>query len=263
MNEIRFGVIGEAWEIIKANMAPFIVAALIAMMVSMMVGYIGSFIAAGTMDLTNPPTELTPMLMQQLRATVISTPFSLLGYALSGPFLASMVHMAFKHMSGQKVEVADATWGVSRFVPFALATLLLYVMVTIGTYMCIIPGLIAGGLTLLVLPSMVVQGLAPFDALSFSFAKMSKFLVMGAALFFVLGLVSYLGLLACCIGVLVTFPIAAVGSALVYRDLVGMGPVAESVPVSAPMESPAPAQESPAPPQEPEAPSDPEEPKAE
>lgn len=261
MNEIRFGVIGEAWEIIKANMAPFIVAALIALMVNMMVGYIGSLIAAGTMDLTNPPTEVMPMLMQQLRVTVISMPFTLLGYALSGPFLASMIHMTFKHMSGQKVEVGDATWGVSRFVPFALATLLIYVMVTIGLYMCIIPGLIAGGLTLLVLPSMVVQGLAPFDALSFSFSKMSKFLVMGALLYLVLTLVSSLGVLACCIGVLFTFPIAAVGSALVYRDLVGLGSVAESVPISAPMQSSAPAEESPTPPQEPEAPSDPEEPK--
>ncbi|MCC6402954.1 MAG: hypothetical protein IT207_03000 [Fimbriimonadaceae bacterium] len=263
INEIRFSVIGEAWEIIKANFGPFIVSALIVMMVSNMVGYMGSLLATSTMDMQNPPRELMPILMQQVRASTISMPFTLLGYALAGPFIASMIHMAFKHMSGQKVEMADVTWGVSRFVPFALATLLTYVMVTIGVYLCIFPAFIAGGLTMLVLPAMVVQGLSPFDALSFSFGKMSKFLFMAAVLYFVLGLVSGLGVIACCIGILVTFPIATVGTALVYRDLVGMGPVAEAVPVAAPAQPEAPAPEVPAPPQEPGAPSEPEEPKAE
>lgn len=245
VNEIRFSVIGEAWEIIKANMAAFIVASLISLAAMIMVSYIGSFAAGGAMDLANPPQDISTLLAQNLRSQVISIPFTLLGYALAGPFLASMVHMAFKALAGQKVEVADATWGVNRFVPFALASLLVFTITTIGTYMCCVPGLIAGGLTMLVFPAMVVQGLAPFDALSFSFGRMSKFLVMASLLFLVLYLVSGLGVVACCVGVLVTFPFLSVGSALVYRDLVGMDPAGGSVPVSAPTAAP-PSAEAPA-----------------
>jgi uncharacterized membrane protein len=245
-NDLSFSVIGESWTVIKGNLGPFVVAAILALIAIAVPSYLGSFLFLATPESMRTPSDLPTMIRQQLLGNAITIPFTLLGYALAGPILASIVHMTFKALSGQAVEVGDVGWGFRRFLPLALASLITTVLVTIGSYLFCIPGLIAGGLTLLVIPTMVVQGMSPFDALSFSFSRMTKFLFMASLLYLVLYFVSGLGILLCCVGIVLTYPIGAVGSALVYRDVVGFQQPTMAAPAPAPEQpSPGPSPEDP------------------
>lgn len=250
VEEVSFSTIGEAWNVVTKNLGPFVVAALVGLVllyVPVMIGsLIGQGVAMGAGAATDPSAAFGAAIMSQL----IQTPFVILGYALAAPVFGSISYMALKWCRGEAIEMADLSFGFSRFAAFAVAGCLSYLAVTIGTYLCCIPGLIAGGCLMLTFPLIADRGLSPIDAMKASWAMLSKHMLMASLLYIVAAIVSSLGVIACGVGILVTFPIMFVVGALVYRDFTGVGPTM-ATPAGTPMAPTQPAPTEPAPPAEP------------
>jgi uncharacterized membrane protein len=240
VEEVSFSTIGEAWNVVTKNIGPFVVASLVGLILLYVPVMVGSLIGQGMMSgaaATDPSAAMGTIIMSQL----IQTPFVIVGYALASPIFGSMSYMALKWCRGEAIEMADLSFGFSRFAAFAVAGCLTYLITTIGTYLCCIPGLIAAGGLMLTFPFIADRGLSPIDAMKASWALLSKHLLMAILLYIVAVIVSSLGAIACGIGLLVTFPIMFVVGALVYRDFTGVGPMM-ATPAGTP---PAPAEPAP------------------
>lgn len=218
--EVDISAIGEAWGIVSKNLAPFALAALAMLVIQQLPGFIGSGIAqAVTMPMTrsgDPSATLTATFIQM----GISLPFSLVGAALGTVIAGSIVLMALKTVRGGTPEIGDIGLGFSTN-PLGLLVsgFLVGLGTTIGTYLCLIPGLILGGLWFITTPYMLDKGMGPIEAMSASWNTMKENLVMGAVIYILAALAAFIGVCACGIGILVTLPILMATQAIIYEDL--------------------------------------------
>ncbi len=117
------------------------------------------------------------------------------------------------------VQFGDLFAGFSKFGPVVITGFLFIVIVTIGTLLCLVPGLI---LALGLWPAFLLvmeDDLAPVDALKAAWAltdgyKGALFLYAFASSFVVLA-----GILACCVGLFVAGPVVQIGWAAAYDEL--------------------------------------------
>ncbi|MCW5939576.1 MAG: hypothetical protein KF884_01385 [Fimbriimonadaceae bacterium] len=218
VREINLSVIGVAWNMIIKNLMPFALcslAALVAMAVPFGIGYVVSMGAAFASASNN---DVGSAIGMQLVSTGIQLPFTILAYALAGPFAVSFVLMARKLLAGEAVSTDDIFSGFSKFVPAAIAGGVLMLGVTIGSYCCIVPGLLFGGLTMFTFPIIATKDVGPFEAIRESWGMLTGHLWMAGVAYFLASLVSSLGFCVCAIGLVVTLPILYVVEAILHRD---------------------------------------------
>lgn len=250
-NELSLNVIGEAFRALTANIGPFVVWSIVTLALTLGVFWIFILAFVGMPGSLTNPEEIQKFLQVQVQGNLVSIFASVVSGLLSGPLYASVTHMTLKHMGGQRLDIADVLWGFGRFVPFAIAGVVCSGLVTVGYNLCCLPGAIVGGLTFLVYPAMILQGLSAFDALSFSFSRMSKHLFMATLLHLLLYVLSLLGIVACCVGLLFTLPLVVIPAAFVYRDIVGFPQAGlEPAPMVAPVAEAPPADPGPAAPRD-------------
>lgn len=120
---------------------------------------------------------------------------------------------------GRGGDFADLFTNVDPFVSFLLGSLLLGLIVAIGTVLLIVPGIYLGIRFSMFSFAVVDEGLGPVEAL-----KRSWELTEGQALnLFLLGLVfaglEIAGVIALCVGIFVAVPVVMMGSVFVYRRL--------------------------------------------
>ncbi|WP_280473755.1 hypothetical protein [Nocardia asiatica] len=102
-----------------------------------------------------------------------------------------------------------------------LTALLAFTLTFLGSAICLVPGLIAGLLCMFSLHFVVDQDQGPFEALKSSFtlvvANAWQVLLLALAVL----VVTFLGLLLCGLGLLVTGPVATIAVTYAYRTLTG------------------------------------------
>lgn len=127
---------------------------------------------------------------------------------LNGIVLAAMTHALGASVLGRAPTVAEAyRHALGRRVVTVIVTyLVMWVIITLGFFMLIVPGFIIGGLFLPAVPAVVLEGEGPFPALWRSVELMRERLLQGTGLFAFIILVS---------GVL----------PLLFQALVGAGPL--------------------------------------
>ena len=132
-----------------------------------------------------------------------------------------LANVSLKLVNGQPVEISDALPTGNLVMSYAITAILIQIVVTIGLYLCIVPGVIAA--VFLWFGHFVVldEGVAPGDAIS----RASKLVQghFGSVLgFMVLALlINIVGAILCGIGLLVTIPLTTVAAAYVYKGLKG------------------------------------------
>lgn len=218
--EIDIAAIGEAWGIVTKNLGPFVLAALVMMFLQFaptMVGSVlGGVVTAGMQNSTDPAVAFTAFGIQ----TLVGLPFQLIGAALGAVVAGSMVHMAIKAVRGGTPEVGDIGAGFTTApVSLLVAGFLVGLGTTFGSYLCIIPGLILGGLWFLTSPFIMDKGVGPLDAMRMSWDVMKDHIVMAAVIFLLGGIVAALGVCACFVGILVTMPVLYATQAVIYEDM--------------------------------------------
>lgn len=221
---IHFEFITDAFDMIKKRMDVYVVGSLLVMVLTQIIQFpfsfinnylmYGSWLGGGKVGPNGMPI-----------IHWINMPFvlilSLIPTAIAQGLGIGLTLCALEDADTGNTSLGTLFSGFRNFLPMA-ATYFLYMLATlIGTICCIIPGIYLGG-ALAFGPIMVVkEGLGPIEALQKSYKMMSPYAFMYFLLIFVAGLTNFLGLFACCIGILFTYPIMFIVVALQYREFRG------------------------------------------
>lgn len=222
--EVDFAVIGEAWNLIFRNIGVFLTGGLMLIGVSIAAG-LGSMglQMAGIIPsaATNDPSDVNAAIVGSLVQQAFSFPINLAAACLVTIIGGGICQAALKEARGQGAEFSDLTAGFRKSpLDLAIAGLLTSLATTVGTYLCCLPGLIFGGLFMLTVPLIMDRSMPVIGALSESWRIMTGSLFMAAVVFLTLMVVSFLGVCACFVGLLVTMPLIYVAYSLLYLDMV-------------------------------------------
>lgn len=157
-------------------------------------------------------------------ATLLVVFISGIGFGLLvGPMLVGYMRMIKIEDEGGQIEIADVFKGFDNFVPALLAVLVGSIIVSIGYMFCVLPGL----LLMAIVPTaayLVATGEADgINALKRAWEAVKSNLVGAFLCMLVLGIIGNLGLILCFVGVIVTLPIAFIGSYHMAKQLTDGG----------------------------------------
>ncbi len=238
---VRFEAIGEAFEELKRNLGTWAVSALIVWVVA--AGILGGLaFVVGVWAMAAPNVSLGAVLVQILFPAVIVT------------MTAGQYAMALKATRGLPIQVGDMFSAFSQTPSLAVVAVLIGIIQGIGGVCFYLPGLIAAAVLMFAIPLVIDRNLGVTDAMTASFNAWKRDAVMATLFLIVISIVASLGLIACCIGVILTQPLMPIGVAIVYRDLFEGPAVGSAGPQFAP---PAPPVAPPPTAPDPPAPSDP------
>lgn len=205
--EVRFDLIGEAFQLFSQKPVPYIVASLPTLAVTIVSNLIG--IGVQFMPDNQSLSSLGAILGVQLFIGVLA--FFLYAWQLGG-----MVAMGVKHSRGEEIKAADA-FTYKGFGSVFAALFGISILTFIGTMLCCLPGLIAYGTLFLSIPLVVVGGYKGFDAVGKSWDTLKAHLWPATGFGFVTYLI-YGVASTTCIGIVVGLPIMGIAMMLMYRD---------------------------------------------
>lgn len=218
--KIRFEVIGEAWQLFTQQMSTWVIAVLImfvAMMVPgivMVIGIVGSGMLGGLAGnrAGGAVFGLGMMLMMFVGILLIAV--------ITAVMMGGMYRMAIKQIRGEPIQISDL-WSVTDVLMNLIgAGLLIGIAMGVAAMACVLPMYIVGGLLMLTIPLIVDKKLGIMEAATLSWNTLKGEWLMAAVLFFVLNFIAGIGAIAIYIGMLFTYPIMFLGTALVYRDFI-------------------------------------------
>ena len=153
---------------------------------------------------------------------------------LSGPLMLGLFRMARLAVKGEPIEFGELFSGFQRFLDAFLANLLTSIFTIIGMVFCILPGLFIGLMYMLTYLFMLDDKLAFWDAMEASRKMIMKNPGQWILVWLALFLFNMLGMLACCVGMIVTGPVSLLIITLAYDAERN----AAAIPVMAPVEPP-------------------------
>ena len=208
---VNTDVIGQAWQILQPQIGMWIVAMLIYGAASGAFSGINTIItAAGGQD----PSAIV---------TLLSIIISIAGFAIGLLANAGLMKMAIHQVRSGQAEIAKLFDITDIIAPLLIAGILVTLATGLGFVACIIPGVIMALGFSMYIPLIVDQKADAIDSIKRSWDVCKPHLGALFLLFFVLGLVNLVGLCACGIGLLVTYPLTQIAIALTYRNLFGVG----------------------------------------
>jgi uncharacterized membrane protein len=143
---------------------------------------------------------------------------------LQGPMIAGMHIFIMKRLLGRRAEFADLFLGFNYFVPTLVASLLIALFVSVGTLLCIIPGLVVAAMYKFTYLFIVDKRMDFWPAMQASHAVV-KHDYVGFTLFLLLMiLVDVLGVLCCVVGIFVAMPVTVAAITVAYKEIVGFEP---------------------------------------
>ena len=223
IREIDFGVISEGFSIVTKNWLPFAIASIVLVLIAGLIEMGMIFLVLTVLGpAPSDPSDLGAVMSYTGREYAITIPGSLIMWAAMSPVLLSYSMMTLKHIRGQEIQVGDVALGFSRFGQAAIVVIINQVAAMVGTLACIVGSLWVAGRLMLAIPVLADKEIAPMEAVRESWVLTGPHMWMAMLLYFVVSLVSGLGIIACCVGILITIPLLYVCSTLVYRDLSGM-----------------------------------------
>ena len=158
----------------------------------------------------------------QASGEVLSDGTSVVGLLLTGPLLAGLYLYFLKTIRGEATTVETDFAGFSkRYLHLFLVNLVMGLLVTLGFFCLILPGiylLVAWSFSLVLVMD---KGLEFWPAMELSRKMVNKHWWQVFGFVLVLAGVWLLGLLACCIGVLVSAPVALAVFLYGYEDIFG------------------------------------------
>ena len=166
---------------------------------------LGACISAGIAGLTK--NFITHVVASLLVGIVSNISFGL----LSGPMVVGYMKMVKKEDEGGTAEIGDVFKGFDDFVPALVSALVGGIIVTIGFFLCIIPGLLLMALIPCAAYLVATGEKDGINALKRAWPPIKANLVMAALSMLVLGIIGQIGIIACFIGILITLPVSFIG----------------------------------------------------
>lgn len=206
--------VSKSWELVKANMGPVVGISFLVLVAQFAINQALGLISKPAMDDMITNRHFSPGGFTLISGVMIlQTPFSTV-------LLGGLFRYYLKLIRGQNADVGDAFSGFTNgFTQLALLGLVQGALVWIGVIFCIVPGIYLSVAWYFSTVLVADQGMDFWSAMEFSRKVVSKhwFLVFGFLL--VIGLLAGAGVLACCIGMFVSAPVAFVAMALAYEDI--------------------------------------------
>ncbi|WP_341358145.1 hypothetical protein V5H98_10105 [Georgenia sp. M64] len=202
-----------AWQAFKVNAGPWVLAALVMLVVSST----GTSIERTIRNAGAPSGDAGWVMMTfDPAASLVNIIFTIINFAIG----AALVSAALRTVDGRRIQVGDFL-SVPNFLQALLAAVLLSLAMFVGILLLVIPGLIIGVLGMFYLHFAIDRRLSAVDSLRASFVLVKDNL--GTAVLLILAAlgVVILGALALVVGLLVAFPLVVIASAFVYRRLTG------------------------------------------
>lgn len=224
--QINFNWISEAWELFRAQMGAWIVALLLYFVVLLAIGTPLAFVTGYAGELRDIMGGRGGVSHPGLGMAYIGSNllFGLLLQAVNVLMLGGLYRMAIRQVRGETIAATDIFSALDMAVPLLITGILTQIIVTIGTYLCLLPGLAAMGL-LMFAPLLVIdRKLGPIPAMSESFALLKSQWLMATLFYIVVVLIAELGLLALGVGILFTMPLMFISVALGYLTFTGQRP---------------------------------------
>lgn len=142
---------------------------------------------------------------------------------LTGPMVVGYMRMIQREDQGHKAEIADVFKGFDDFVPALLAVLLSSIIVGIGFMLCFIPGFLLMALVPTAAYLVAAGEKDGVQAIKRAFDAVKGNLLGAFFCALVLGIVGSIGSLLCGIGMILTLPIAFIGSYHMAKQLTDGG----------------------------------------
>lgn len=209
--QINFDWISQAWRLFQAQAGTWIGAMLLFLLVGAVIDVPVAFITGYAQQLTsifgamqthqappqpNPFVNFGQDLLFGLAVTLVQT-------VLTG----GLYRMAIRQGRGEVIQATDVFSALDVALPLIGVGLITQVLVTLGSYLCIIPGLIVAGLFMFAPLLVVDRRLGPIQAITQSVNLLKGQLLMATLFYFVAALLGGLGAILCVIGLVVTYPI--------------------------------------------------------
>jgi uncharacterized membrane protein len=162
-------------------------------------------------------------------ALIVGVASNLTSGILMGPLMCSAFYMLLRKIrTGEGPDMNNFGKGFEVFVQALLAWLVSFVLMWVGTLLCIIPGIVLGVAYVFIYPLVMDRGMDFWTAMETSRKKVFEDF-WGFLLFaIVCGLVMILGALCLGVGVLVAMPVVLAAQAYAYEDLFGGSVAVES-----------------------------------
>jgi hypothetical protein len=146
----------------------------------------------------------------------------LIGLILGGPMMGGLYALFLKKIRGQSASLGDAFIGFSVAFGSLLGAYVVSALLTcLGLLFCLVPGIYLGVSWVFALALVIDRRMDFWQAMELSRKVVTKHWWSMFAFLIVVGLMSLLGLLACCVGVFVTAAIAEAALMYAYEDIFG------------------------------------------
>ena len=219
---VYFDFIGEAWEMIKKNMAVYVVGTLIVMVITQIVQYPFSMI---TNKLLYGNAMGNARFGQGFEINWGMAPvaimISLIPFAISQVLTIGITLCALEEADTGKADLNTLFSGFRNFIPTAITCLLYQIACVLGFLACVVPVFYVAGAFAFAPLIAAKESLGPIEAMQKSYRMLKSNAWEYFGFMFVAGLVNFIGILACCVGLLWTVPILHIGLALHYREFRG------------------------------------------
>lgn len=214
--ELGFADIATAWKVVSSNLPMWAVISLLYFctggMVSVVLSTIARYIAVGDFM---PRQQLTLQYMIHLQ--LVNLPFGIVSNAFITVIIAGMQYTALSVLRGQPLDIGNFFYGFKYFGRVFIFGLVFSTLVTLGTLMCIFPGIYAVGVLSLGPLLIVDRQMGEYSAMAESSKLLGSKAWLAGFVLLVGGIVSALGVCACGVGIFVTLPLAVIVPAVFYH----------------------------------------------
>src|SRR4051794_5629755 len=140
-----------------------------------------------------------------------------LGWVVGIVLLGGLDYVFIRRIRGEAVEIGDLFAGFNiAFLHLALAGLLKWLLTSLGLVLCILPGLYLAVGYVFALPLVIDKKMEFWPAMEVSRRVVHHHWWSMFALMIVLGLIAFVGFLACGVGAVVSVPVSTAGLMYVY-----------------------------------------------
>jgi hypothetical protein len=144
------------------------------------------------------------------------------GWVVGTVLIGGLDYMFLRRIRGEVVQIGDVFDGFNiAFLHLALAGLVKWLLTSLGFVLCILPGIYLAVAYVFALPLVIDKRMEFWPAMEVSRQVVHRHWWSVLGLVIVLAIVALAGFLACCVGALISVPVASAAFMYVYEDLFG------------------------------------------
>ncbi len=198
---------GCKWQFFLSFFLYFVVAVLFMVGMSVIVGALG---ASMQPDEGSAVLMFLPILMQAGFSLVLM------------PMITGIFIMGIRRSMGVPVAATSIFSYYSKMLPLFLTSILMMLMIMLGLFLLVLPGIYLMIAYYMAMPLVVEKGMGPWEALETSRKAVSKRWFSVAGLFIILGIIISISMLPMGIGMLWSSPLYMISYGILYRNMFGV-----------------------------------------